>query len=323
MRGAIGWVRSVCLLVMIGLCAGVPPAAAEPAAPDARNPAPAVATAEPAAEAAAPQHGGGGFALLLLDYRMALERLTQDLRARTAELAEGAAMAPAEMTGALHRVTAGTDPVRLVAGLLAILGAGLLARHAVRRRLAGVPDAAAAPEQNRFGQRLAHALYRALVDLLGLGAFALTALALATVFTPTPGPAQSFILSYVTAALVALGTALAARFLLAPDAPGARLLPLSDPAARFLQRWLVTLATVGSVAWLSAALLILSGMRLEAHLILALAVGALIAFLLVAMILAGRPLVSAALLGAKPEAASGPRARLARPGTCWRSSTSS
>ena len=160
--------------------------------------------------------------------------------------------------------------------------------------------------------RIARALHRALVDLRGLGAFALTALALATIFTPTPGAARSFILSYVTAALVALGTALAARFLLAPDAPGARLLPLADDAARFLQRWLVTLAAVGSVAWLSAALLILSGMRLEAHLIVALVVGTLIALLLVAMILSGRPLVGAALLGAKPEAASGPRARLAR-----------
>jgi hypothetical protein len=94
-------------------------------------------------------------------------------------------------------------------------------------------------------------------------------------------------LTYVTAALVALAAALIARFLLAPDAPSARLLPLSDRAARFLHRWLVALATVGSVAWLTAALLILSGMQLEAHLVLALAIGALIAVLLSAMILAG------------------------------------
>ena len=273
---------------------------------------PVAAAAEPAAEAAAPQHGGGGFALLLLDYRQGLERLTVALREGTAELALGAAMAPAEMTGALHRVTAGTDPILLIAGLLAILGAGLLARHAVRRRLAGGAEHGGAAGQGRFGLRLARALYRALVDLLGLGAFALTALVLATIFTPTAGPARSFILSYVTAALVAQAVALAARFLLAPDAPGARLLPLGDPAARFLHRWLVTLAAVGSVAWLSAALLILSGMQLEAHLILALAVGTLMAALLVAMILTGRPLVAAALLGEDPEAASTPRARFAR-----------
>jgi hypothetical protein len=49
---------------------------------------------QPAAEAAAPQHGGGGFALLLLDYRQALEGLIVALRQGAAELAAGAAMAP-------------------------------------------------------------------------------------------------------------------------------------------------------------------------------------------------------------------------------------
>ena len=64
-----------------------------------------------AVPAAAPQHGGGGFALLLLDYRVALERLTEDLREGTAELAHGADMAPAEIMGAFHRVTEGPIPL--------------------------------------------------------------------------------------------------------------------------------------------------------------------------------------------------------------------
>ena len=137
------------------------------------------------------------------------------------------------------------------------------------------------------------------------------AIGLVAIFVPAPGPVRTFMLTYVTAALVAFAAALLARFLLAPDAPGARLLPLSDRAARFLHRWLVTLATVGSVGWLTAALLILSGMQLEAHLILALAIGALMAVLLSAMILAGRPLVAAALVGDDPT-------RLGRCGCVWR-----
>jgi hypothetical protein len=44
--------------------------------------------------AAAPQHGGSGFTLLLLDYRIALGYLTEDLREGTAELADGADMVP-------------------------------------------------------------------------------------------------------------------------------------------------------------------------------------------------------------------------------------
>ena len=278
---------------------------------------PASGQAEPAssrhlAPAAQPQHGGGGFALLLLDYRVALERVIEDLRGRTAELAAGAEMAPAEIMAAVQRVTAGTEPVLLVAGLLAILGMAFLARHAVRRRLAGEQPTAASDASDGFGARLGRALYRALVDLLALGAFALVAVALVAIFVPAPGPARTFIVTYLTAALVALAAALVARFALAPDAPGARLLPLSDRAAHLLHRWLVTLATVGSVAWLSAALLILSGMALEAHLVLALAIGALIGLLLVGMILESRPLVAAALLGEHPRSASPLRARLAR-----------
>jgi small-conductance mechanosensitive channel len=270
-----------------------------------------LSAAQPAA-AAAPQHGGGGFALLLLDYRMALERLTEDLRERAAELAAGADMLPGEISGALQRVTEGADPVSLVAGLLGVLGLGLLARRVVRRRLAGDLPKISLDHAAPFGSRLGSGLYRALADLLGLGAFALVAIGLVAIFVPAPGPVRTFMLTYVTAALVALAAALIARFLLAPDAPSARLLPLSDRAARFLHRWLVALATVGSVAWLTAALLILSGMQLEAHLVLALAIGALMAVLLSAMILAGRPLVAAGLVGDDSTAAGPVRLRLAR-----------
>ena len=264
-----------------------------------------------AAPAAAPQHGGGGFALLLLDYRVALERLTEDLREGTAELAHGADMAPAEIMGAFHRVTEGADPVTLVGGLLALFAAGLAGRHFVRRRLSGERLDSLSGVEAGFGARLGRALYRALVDLLGLGAFALIAVALVAIFAPAPGPVRTFLLTYVTAALVTFGTALVAHLLLAPHAPAVRLLPMSDRAAGFLHRWLVTIAAAGSIGWLTAALLILSGMQLQAHLILALAIGTLITLLLVGMILEGRPLVAAVLLGEQPEQASALRKRLA------------
>jgi hypothetical protein len=135
------------------------------------------------------------------------------------------------------------------------------------------------------------------------------------VFVPAPGPARTFILTYVTATLVALAAALLLRLLLSPDARGSRLLPIGDVAARFLHRWLLVLATVACFGWLTAALLILSGMRLEAHLILALAIGAVIALMLAAMVLKGRPLVAEALLGDVPAKPSPLRIRVARTGT--------
>ncbi len=300
-----GCLRSACLAAAIGLAVVQ---TASIVAADADQ-APLVAPETPAPP---PQHGGGGFALLLLDYRVELERLIEDLRARSAELTDGAHMAPAEMIAAWQRVTAGTNPVLLIASLLAILGAGLLVRRAVLRRLAGDPPDDSPERVAPLSLRLGRALYRALVDLFGLGAFALVAIGLVAVFLPAPGPARTFVLSYVTATLVALAAALLSRLLLAPDGANARVLPLGDRAARFLHRWLLTLATVGSVGWLTAALLILSGMRLEAHLILALAIGTLMAVLLIIMIVQSRPLVAAALLGAPSAAPSALRLRLAR-----------
>jgi hypothetical protein len=77
MRSTSGWLRPVCLAALIGLLACLQPAWAEPDAAAAANPAPS----------APAQHGGGGFALLLLAYRLGLERLTEDLRERDAWLA--------------------------------------------------------------------------------------------------------------------------------------------------------------------------------------------------------------------------------------------
>jgi hypothetical protein len=67
MHSASGWLRSLGLAAVISLFASLQPAWAEPDAA-------ATANAAPAAQ---PQHGGGGFALLLLDYRLALERLSE------------------------------------------------------------------------------------------------------------------------------------------------------------------------------------------------------------------------------------------------------
>ena len=74
---------------------------------------------------------------------------------------------------------------------------------------------------------------------------------------------RTFLLTYLTAALVTFGAALVGHLLLAPDAPAVRLLPCVRPRCRGLHRWLVAIAAVGSIGWLTAALLILSGMQLK------------------------------------------------------------
>jgi hypothetical protein len=108
MRIASGWHRyGARALALAVLCVGLALAAA--------GPTPAGATeARPPVAPPAPARHGGGFALVLLGYRQALEQLTLDLRGRAAELADGAEMAPAELAAAVDRVTAGADPLALI-----------------------------------------------------------------------------------------------------------------------------------------------------------------------------------------------------------------
>jgi hypothetical protein len=99
------WTRSACLAGAIGLgllqSAGAEP---EPVSPPAT------------AHSVQPQHGGGGFALVLLHYRLALEQLTDDVREYGAELIAGAHLLPAELAGAWRRVTEDTNPASLIGG---------------------------------------------------------------------------------------------------------------------------------------------------------------------------------------------------------------
>jgi hypothetical protein len=92
MRITSGWHRygaRALALAVVGVALAL--AAAGPTPVGATETGPAVAPPAPA------RHGGGGFALVLLGYRQALEQLTLDLRGRAAELADGAEMAPAEL----------------------------------------------------------------------------------------------------------------------------------------------------------------------------------------------------------------------------------
>jgi hypothetical protein len=104
MRIASGWHRrGARALALAAVGVGLALAAAGPA------PAGATEAGPPVAPPAPVRHGGGGFALVLLGYRQALEQLTLDLRGRAAELAGGAEIAPAELAAP----STGSGPARI------------------------------------------------------------------------------------------------------------------------------------------------------------------------------------------------------------------
>ncbi|HYN12874.1 MAG TPA: mechanosensitive ion channel domain-containing protein, partial [Burkholderiales bacterium] len=88
------------------------------------------------------------------------------------------------------------------------------------------------------------------------------------------------------------------RLALSPQWPALRLLPIGERAAVFLYRWLLLAWDVAVFGWLSAGLLILTGVPLQAHLVLVLITGAAVGFILLLMILAARSEVAAAIRAA-------------------------
>ncbi len=255
---------------------------------------------ETAQAQAAAKGGGGGFGVLLVQIRLKLERAARELHKGSLLLAQGSGMVPGEIRQALIKAT-GNDGwpgvFASLGSLLAILAAGLGAHWAMRRWFAPHRERLQATPDRGFLMKLGPALTSVLLDGIALAAFALVTIGITALFFDESGAVRSFLITYLTGAMMILLAALAARFLFAPQCPALRLLPLADDTAQFLHRWSIRLAAVLGLTWLTAGLLILTGIQIEAHLVIVLATGAIAAGTLIVMIFDARPLVSRMLTG--------------------------
>ncbi len=252
-------------------------------------------------QAAGEQSGNGGLGVLLLRIRLGLERMADTLRRRGAQVAMGLSLVPGALATGIDRISGGRGLAGFLlqtAMLLGLLALGTAAYWGVRRLAAPVRGRIEAQAGESLFDRLCGAAFRSVFDLLAIAAFAVVAFGLAVLLFDHEGPDRTFVITYLTGALITHGAALVSRFLLAPYTPALRLAPLGDGAARFLFRWSVPMAGVAVFSWLTAGLLILTGMALEAHLMIVLITGAIMAVLLIVMILQARGAVAAAILGA-------------------------
>ncbi len=255
--------------------------------------------------------GGGGFGVLLVKIRLKLENFTAMLQKNAGLVSMGIGMVPGNATAALYRVTGDgglTGVVARLGELAAVLLSGAVAYWLVRRLTRPQRRRLEALAPGSLSERISAALLRAFYDSLSIAAFAAIAIAAAAMLSGGEATVRTFLLTYVTGAILILLVALASRWLAAPHAPALRLLPIGDEAAGFMHRWVVIFAGVVSITWLTAGLLILSGMPLEAHLVIVLITGAIAAALLIAMILSGRRLVARALARPQPGGTGGPEA---------------
>ncbi len=263
---------------------------------------------------AAPQEGGLG--ALLLKTRLGLEGMGDTLRARAAVVREGWPLVSGSLATSMDRIAGGRGYPGFraqVAMLVALIAVGLAAMLLARRRVfGGQPRAPLAPVPE-FGARLGAAGSRLLLELLPFAAYCVVTLGLAALLFEPGGADRTFHATYATGAAIVIGAAMLSQFVLSPREPALRLLPLSDDAARFLHRSLLWIVAVGVFAWLTAGLLILTGVPPKARLVIELITGATVGLTVLAVIVLSRARVAAAIRGGAPgaEGVTRLRARLA------------
>ena len=242
----------------------------------------------------------GGFGTMLVRFRKSLEGSSESVSQRGETVAEGWALLPAALAASLDKITDRGGIAGLagqVAMLLAILAAGGGVHWVVRRQFVARHDRVEPPAGAPFGTRLASAILRLALDFVPFAAFAAASIWLAHLLFPVGSADRNFQITYLAGVILVWLAAMLLRAVLAPRLPASRLLQLEDGAAGFLYRWLLWVFGASVFLWLTAGLLILTGMTLKAHLVLVLITGAIVGAVLIAMILRCRGVVAAAILG--------------------------
>lgn len=244
--------------------------------------------------------GSGSFGVWLVQLRKSLEGSGEGAGKRYMLVAEGAALLPGALHASVQKLSNGRGWPALgfqLAVVAAILGAASAAWWAVRTAVLRRVQEPDPPAAVGYASRLGAALLRFSLELVPLAAFAAVAIGLAYLVSPAGGTEREIQVAYVVGAIVIAGAALLLRLCLSPGQPGLRLFALNDQIAVFVYKWLLRIAALAVVAWLTAGLLILAGMPLQAHLVIVLITGAVVAALLFAMVLAARSPVAAAIRG--------------------------
>jgi len=240
-----------------------------------------------------------GFAMWLMQLRQHLENAETDAGRRRAALAQGAALLPGAIASGAKAQFAGKSGAAIVGQMLLValvLLAGAAASWGARRALRRHGLEPQIATDAKLVARTSSGILRFALDLLQFAAFALVAIAVALAASQGGTPERSFLFTFVTGAIVVSATAVLFRAVLAPGAAPLRLLPLVDPAAAFLQRWLVFVWALMVFGSLTGSLLVRPDLAPEALAMLKIVIaGAPMVAALIVMILVAREPVAAAL----------------------------
>jgi small-conductance mechanosensitive channel len=138
--------------------------------------------------------------------------------------------------------------------------------------------------------------------------FVIVTLAIFYIFLDRYTGQRVLVATYLVAFVIVRCFHLVSRFLLVPNVPALRFLPMSDSTAVYLHRWIMAVAGVGSFGLLTCGIFRLAGTSEADHFMMVTLVSFTIAAMLVWMIVHKRQQVALALVAGLPE--SSLRARL-------------
>jgi small-conductance mechanosensitive channel len=166
-----------------------------------------------------------------------MEKESRAVRERMEALVQAVGEIPIALQDAYDRFQEGRDPGHLlkvlmlnVLALLLAWAAERLYRHGLRAHRARLDER----HEEGFAAQSTRNFLRFLLDLGGLAVFGIAALAIFYALYQGHEPSRLLTLAIIGAVVAFRVLALASRFLLAPDAPALRLLPLDDQGARRL-----------------------------------------------------------------------------------------
>lgn len=221
------------------------------------------------------------------------------IRDRFEYLFSGASVAPRELPNALQVLISGDQRLsagQVVLGLAVLSALWLGAMYLFRRKTAAARlSIAQTPADALWYTRMGRLFLRALLDFFGL------VLILAVVFTcylvlfGEEHAAKPVIVAWVTAMVFLELVKLVGRFLLAPQAPNLRYLPLSDGVAEYLFTWLCWLARIMAVGLLITTLIRLQGGSEALFLLVTTCFGFFMTFILMLLVLWNKKRVADAI----------------------------
>ncbi len=191
-------------------------------------------------------------------------------------------------------------PVRAILGVILIFAGAMLLDWIFRRYLLFSRKRIAESEPPSWSGRLAQLAIRAVLDCVSIGFFTVAVLILGYAFLAnTPGQ-RVLVAAYLIVIVIIRLFAVLFRVLFSLETPALRILPLSDAAARYLNRWLMAVVIINTFALITCGILRLAGMRELNYLLLLTLNGCVIAGMFIFVILHKRKPVAAALSGVYP-----------------------